>query len=205
MSEIPGHSLPTFTEDSRDDALFHYTTADGLIGILQSGEIWSTAYYCSNDESELAAGKGVLTQEFLRATHGMIQGNHSLVQTFSGRGVDILEYARKFEENIISHAFHVLCAYMTCFCKPTNPEDFHHGLLSQWRAYGVDGGYALQFSKKKLLVAIEHAHSTSGLSYELHDVHYVTNNPLKEEVLKHKDAFLRVYENLLNELGGAAK
>ena len=56
MSEIPGHTSPPYSEDSRDDALFHYTTADGLIGIFQSEEIWGTAYYCSNDASELTAG-----------------------------------------------------------------------------------------------------------------------------------------------------
>ena len=36
--EIPGHSLPTYSDAARDDALFHYTTANGLIGIFESGE-----------------------------------------------------------------------------------------------------------------------------------------------------------------------
>ena len=43
--DIPGHILPTYSDQSRDDALFHYTTAEGLIGILSKGEIWGTAYY----------------------------------------------------------------------------------------------------------------------------------------------------------------
>lgn len=201
MSEIPNHVLPTYSEDSRDDALFHYTSADGLIGILQSGEIWGTAYYCSNDESELAAGKGILTPEFLRATNKMVQDNDPLVQTFNRRGVDILEYARKFEQTIIAHIFHALCVYITCFCRPTDVEDFHHGLLSQWRAYGVDGGYALQFSRKKLLAAIKNANKAQGLNYELQNVHYTVENPLKSEVLSHTDSFLRAYRDYLEELG----
>lgn len=45
MSELPGHFLPTYSDESREDALFHYTTATGLVGMVDSGEIWGTAYY----------------------------------------------------------------------------------------------------------------------------------------------------------------
>ncbi len=68
MKKLPSHSLPTYSEESCKDALFHYTTADGLLGILRDNEIWSSAYYCTNDESEdeseLSAGENVLTQIF---------------------------------------------------------------------------------------------------------------------------------------------
>ena len=201
MSEIPGHTSPPYSEDSRDDALFHYTSADGLIGILQNNEIWSTAYYCTNDESELTAGKKILTPVFMRATHEMVQDNDPLVQTFSARGVDIFEYARGFEQRIIGHTFNKLCAYLTCFCKPTGEEDFNHGLLSQWRAYGVDGGYALQFSRKKLKAAVEKANKAQDLSYDLQDVYYTDENPLKSEVLSYTDSFLGAYKVFLEEVG----
>lgn len=56
MRDIPNHISPTYSDEARDDALFHYTTASGLIGILNANELWSTAYYCANDESELTAG-----------------------------------------------------------------------------------------------------------------------------------------------------
>lgn len=201
MGEIPNHSSPPYSEDARNDALFHYTSADGLIGILQNEEIWGTAYYCANDESELVTGKGILTPIFSLATHKMIEANDPLVQTFSARGVDIVEYARGFEQKIVAHALSLLCAYITCFCNPTGAEDFSHGLLSQWRGYGADGGYALQFSRKKLLAAIEKANNAQGLNYQLQDVHYTAANPLKVEVLSHTDAFLRAYKDLLDELG----
>ena len=54
MKKLPSHSLPTYSEESCKDALFHYTTADGLLGILRDNEIWSSAYYFTNDESELS-------------------------------------------------------------------------------------------------------------------------------------------------------
>jgi hypothetical protein len=200
MSEIPGHFLPTYNDASREDALFHYTTADGLIGILGTSEIWSTAYYCANDESELAAGKGVLSPLFRATTYKMIDADDPRVLTFRRRGVDIREYAEQFEQQVAEMALSFLCAYITCFCKPTSEEDFHHGLLSQWRGYGADGGYALHFSRKKLLAAIESANKTDGLNYELQDVHYTAENPLKAEVLSHTDAFVRAYMSFLDEL-----
>lgn len=200
MSGIPLHFLPTYSEASQEDALFHYTTADGLIGIFATGEIWGTAYYCANDESELAAGKGVLEPLFRSTTQKMIQSGDPRVQTFRQRGVDIREYANHFEQQIAGIALSSLCAYITCFCKATGKEDFLHGLLSQWRGYGSDGGYALHFSRKKLLAAIECANKTDGLEYELQDVHYIVENAMKAVVLSHSDAFVRAYTDYLDEL-----
>lgn len=200
MSEIPGHFLPTYSEESQEDALFHYTDANALIGILGAGEIWGTAYYCANDESELAVGKGVLAPLFRSTTYEMIEANDPRVLIFSRRGVDIMEYADLFEQQIADMALSSLCAYITCYCKPTSEEDFHHGLLSQWRGYGADGGYALHFSRKKLVAAIETANKTDGLNYELKDVHYTVENPMKTEVLSHTDAFVRAYMGHLDEL-----
>lgn len=202
MIMIPGHTLPPYSDASREDALFHYTTADGLDGIFDKGVIWSTAYYCANDESELAAGKGILQPLFRSKTYELINANDPRVMTFIQRGVDILEYANKFEQQVSAMALNSLCAYITCFCRPNSEDDFHHGLLSQWRGYGIDGGYALQFSRKKLLAAIENANKTDGLDYMLQDVHYTIDNPLKEEVLTHKDTFVSAYMRFLDELAG---
>lgn len=202
MSAIPGHMLPPYSDASREDALFHYTTASGLNGIFESGVIWSTAYYCANDESELAAGKGVIQPLFRLKTAELIRASDPRVTTFYQRGVDILEYADKFEQQVSAMALSFLCTYITCFCKPNSEDDFQHGLLSQWRGYGIDGGYALQFSRKKLLAAIESTNGVNGLSYKLQDVHYTSNNTLKEEVLAHKDAFVSAYMRFLDELAG---
>lgn len=93
----------------------------------------------------------------------------------------------------------MLCAYITCFCKPFGSEDFLHGLLSQWRGYGLDGGYALQFSRKRLEAAL----GTSKVAmYEMADVHYSTDNPLKDKLLSHKAAFVAAFNRHLDELAG---
>lgn len=200
--EVPGHSIPTYSEAAAEDALFHYTTATGLVGILTSGRIWSTGYYCTNDESELTAGRGILAQVFRAKTMRLINDRDARILAFAHHGLgmsDILGYADHFEDLICGLALGSLGAYITCFCKAGGADVFINGLLSQWRGYGSDGGYALQFSRKKLLSAIEivqkHEHN-----YDLVDMHYLSDNSLKAEVLKHGDAFVLEYLNHLDEL-----
>jgi hypothetical protein len=200
MIELPGHTSPNYSESSREDALFHYTTGNGLLGILKNNEIWSTAYYCANDESELSVGKGVLAPIFRSKTFEMINGADPRVYTFRSHGVDIREYGDKFEQFLFGFALNILCVYITCFCKPNGQEDFRHGLLSQWRGYGADGGYALQFSRAKLQQFVDNTNKYNGLCYELQDVYYSPDNPLKAEVLKHANAFTGAYTDHLDEL-----
>jgi hypothetical protein len=201
MSVMFAHTSPPYSDSVRDDALFHYTSADGLIGILQNKEIWSTAYYILNDYSELSAGEGLLTPIFDGATDEMIQNGSPLVELFANRGIDIRNYARTFAQQVLSFTFSKICPYLTCFCRPMSEEDFAHGLLSQWRSYGIGGGYALQFSRKKLLSAIDEAKKSHDLGYHLQNVIYDAENPLKAEVLSHAPAFLQAYNAFLKDIG----
>jgi len=200
LSDLPGHTLPNYSEDISEDALFHYTDANGLIGILQSKGIWSTAYYCTNDASELRAGRDVLTPVFRKKTHEMERQEDSRVVTIRNRGVDIRQYAEKFEQRIINHSLHFVGVYVTCFCKPNNKEDFLHGLLSQWRAYGNDGGYALQFSRGRLQDYLVRLNEDLGLNYEVQDVYYSPDNPLKKDVVSHSESFISSYVNFLDDI-----
>lgn len=129
----PGHFLPNYSDAVRGDTLFHYTNANGLIGIFDSGEIWSTAYYCANDEQELSAGSDVLSPLFRERAALLRKLNDQRADLFARRGVNIMNYADSFEQHLTALAMSSLVAYITCFYKPSGKEDFHHGLLSQWR------------------------------------------------------------------------
>jgi hypothetical protein len=196
MPSYPSHFLPSWSEDSASDALFHYTSATGLAGIFKSRSLWCTAYYCANDEQELAAARGVLTGIFREELYRLEREQDARIRTFHRRGVDPFEYAQHFESLLTSLTFGALCAYIACFCKPTGKEDFLHGLLSQWRGYGTDGGYALQFSRQKLEAALR---GSQLRMYELADVHYSPENPLKDQLLNHKQAFLAAFGKHLDE------
>lgn len=199
MNDIPIHVSPNYSKEAAADALFHYTTGNGLIGILRDGNLWSTAYYCTNDESELNAGRDVLRPTFTSVNSRLIQSGDERPRIFASRGVNISDYAYGFEQTIISVALSAICVYVTCFCKAADEQDFTHGLLSQWRGYGSDGGYALQFSRKKLQAQINSIQN-EHIGYALQDVYYSTENPLKEKVAKHADAFSKGYLEYLDSL-----
>jgi hypothetical protein len=42
--------------------LFHYTTAEGLKGIIEQNELWASSAYFLNDSAEITYGYGVLKQ-----------------------------------------------------------------------------------------------------------------------------------------------
>jgi hypothetical protein len=130
----------------------------------------------------------------------MIQEADPLVDSFINLGVDIREHADKFEKTIFGFALNSFCVYMSCFCKSSGKEDFLHGLLSQWRGYGVDGGYALQFSRKRLEERVSQVNMNLDLNYDLQDVHYTPENPLKDKVAGHADAFISAYLEHLDML-----
>lgn len=200
MSNFPSHFLPNYTEQSKADALFHYTTAAGLIGILTSGQIWSTAYYCTNDESELVTGQGILRPIFYQEAHRLREAEDRRVRIFANRGVDVNHYADHFEKVIVGTALSQMCTYITCFFRPSGKEDFIHGLLSQWRGYGSDGGYALHFNRSKLQQVLDGFGDGQSFEYDLQDVHYSHDNAFKAEVLGHRDAFISAFHEYLDDL-----
>ena len=198
QAPIPGHSLPTYNETERKAALFHYTTADGLMGILSDGALRVTAFHCANDLAELDAGKGGLSPIFSEHTHKLIKSDDERVQIFRNRGVDVREYGNKFEQSLTSFSLNVLRIYISCFCIAKSKEDFHHGLLSQWRGYGVDGGYALQINRDKLSQRIKELADGKNLNLELQDVHYSKDNLLRDKMTEYSSEFVAAYEDHLD-------
>jgi hypothetical protein len=111
--------------------LYHYTTADGLKGIVENEELWSTSAYYLNDSAEILYGYRLLDlalEEWLKRTSSpdgsMSRGFAESMRRYFGHDA--------FERNIITPI------YLTCFCEEGN-------LLSQWRAYGRSGGYSVGF------------------------------------------------------------
>lgn len=197
---LAGHRLPNYTNEAAQDALFHYTTANGLLGILQGGELWSTAYHCVNDQSELSEARGTIRHIVRKHTSTMIENGDAKVDALRRKGVDIRDQADRFEDLVVAHALNALSVYMTCFCRPTGKEEFLHGLLSQWRGYGSDGGYAIQFNAKRLKAEIERANSDHDTSYDLQDICYHADNPFKDEVLRHEQSYIESYEKHLDDV-----
>jgi hypothetical protein len=114
--------------------LAHYTTSQGLQGIVQNGNLWASAPYYLNDTSEIDYGCQLFTS--------------LLTKLLTQQGLDpvprtIFEMAKKsfepggFMDSVVART------YVACFCEDEN-------LLSQWRTYGQSGGYSISFSRKAL-------------------------------------------------------
>ncbi len=123
--------------------LFHYTTFEGLKGILEENCFRATDAYTTNDSQEIV--------------HGIDLIKHYLDK--SGENEVIKEKVRGFIDYLIGKERSDKLAsgvFLTCFssCDDADPDRdkvSNNGLLSQWRGYGFKQGYALKFDSDLLL------------------------------------------------------
>jgi len=114
-----------------DNLLYHYTTPQGLLGILQSQNIWATEASFLNDLYEIQYGLDV-TKEILNT---YIKDESTYTKNFSKLTLYYLHLMNSKEEEI----------YITSFCETSD-------LLSQWKGYSNFGeGYAIGLNLKKLI------------------------------------------------------
>lgn len=130
--------LNEFLEGKLPNKLFHYTNLNGLIGILDSSEIWLSNMYFLNDKNEFELGlKFVIEQlESYKAGFSVLKATKYFIEALE-KAIDFIK--EKDSPYILS---------MT-----TNND-----LLSQWRGYtnngvGVNIGFSnIFFEENKLKV-----------------------------------------------------
>jgi hypothetical protein len=112
------------------DPLFHYTSAEGLHGILTTRKIRLSNVSTLNDASEMLYGRDVISKVLL----SRLKGQDSALNLAA-----VYQKGTKFvEEGLVSQS------YVFCFCSKDD-------LLSQWRAYGEGGaGFAIGFNRVRL-------------------------------------------------------
>lgn len=133
------------------DELFHYTTAAGLSGILESKSLWATHSSFVNDSEEILGFYDRIFPAILRPifqkcieeakTSPAFQkelGNKTFESYCDEQFALLIDIFRTTAATIHDH-------YIASFSTPRNDWIREHGLLSQWRAYGPDGGYAIVF------------------------------------------------------------
>lgn len=114
-----------------DGRIYHYTTAAGLQGIVESNCLHASAAYFLNDLSELEYGRRILS-----AALDQWQSDHP--ETKELPSTELLEDLRSKLISEEGHEALVESVYLACFCQNDN-------VLSQWRAYGRRGGYSIGF------------------------------------------------------------
>lgn len=99
--------------------LYHYTTLDGLKGIINNRSLWCSHIRTLNDPSEIQYGKNLVISQI----DEHIKSNEDKVI------IELFEQL-KMLINGFEILFHI---FVGCFCQEDN-------LLSQWRNYSAQGG-----------------------------------------------------------------
>jgi hypothetical protein len=111
------------------DRLYHYTTAEGLLGILEAKALWATDARYLNDVSEIVYAEQLIRDEI------QMQLEHT--------SSDLREWLAAYRD-VVPRVREISESFVACFCESGD-------LLSQWRAYGTNGGFSVGFSGKQLL------------------------------------------------------
>lgn len=173
--------------DSHDE-LYHYTTAAGLSGILQSKSLWATHTSFVNDEEEILGFYDRVLPKILRPVFRKYvedikdqpefqkqQGNTPLELYCEEQFAKQMRGFRRAASLWHDH-------YITSFSTTTDHWVREHGLLSQWRAYGPDGGYALVLDTGPFdKILSEEATLYQEERYSWADVQYRLNEDLRTD------------------------
>jgi hypothetical protein len=128
--------------------LMHYTTADGLKGIVTSKTLWASHTGFLNDSEEVVG--------FLDNRLPMILKPELERHVSESVGYDLLDQLLKgFRAGFKEAQAQTQDHYVTSFCTASDEWVSQNGLLSQWRGYGQDGGYAIVFDTKGLSSLLE--------------------------------------------------
>jgi hypothetical protein len=126
------------------DTLFHYTNAAGLLGILDRSAFWATDLRFLNDAQEAIYAHDLFVEAVRSADNPALQAGHPAYDDPQPFGQVFAEYKKLVAAELNSPDFPV---YVTCFCESGD-------LLSQWRAYGSDHGYAIEVKADALKTAV---------------------------------------------------
>ncbi len=117
--------------DSRDknpqQTLFHYTSYQGLTGILQSQRLWQTDHKYLNDPSEIQHGKNLIL---------------NFVKAYDQKNLKLSNFLQYLINDIIDKGYKT---FLTAFCELGD-------YLPAWRYYGDNGaGFSIGFRKEYFL------------------------------------------------------
>src|SRR5271167_915143 len=115
-------------EFNNQDVIWHYTTGDALLSVVETGTLYATQVSCLNDSTEIRYGAKLLRDAFMN------------IQTDATEEKLLLERIIKATVEEPAAPTNLPSAwFVTCFSQEKDD-------LSQWRAYsGGENGYAIAF------------------------------------------------------------
>ena len=188
------------------EKLYHYTTWDGLLGILQTETLWATHYKFLNDYSEIVLFRDKLISLILpyvrEAYEKLIKQSPHIEQKINQEG-GLGQFIQHDTEVYVDAQYRATGdeIYILSFCgQHKNPHVNSNGLLSQWRGYGAGGGFALVFNTQKLEEMMEiEAKRFEYSAGHLSDLIYSDDeNKFKEELSEDISIIVDVLKKVYN-------
>jgi len=159
MASTPRYSQATLLTSAKLPAfVYHYTSTEGLLGILGSGQLRATDLRYLNDTSELHFGLAEMLRAYEVMAQAPSEGQSLADQLALLYGVDdwkpigplrlseSYNFPREHFDPVVNAIVQSLkdsiLIGVACFCGEGD-------LLSQWRGYGI-GGFALGFNAHAL-------------------------------------------------------
>jgi hypothetical protein len=190
--------------------LFHYTCKDGLFSILKTQYLRATHWQHLNDLGELKHFQellpNIIMPELVRRFNEMASINSEAKQILDAEGgLDAFcsKQAKLLADIMCEPLLHhskskrLFEFYVTSFCTHdfAYAEVRNHGLLSQWRYYGQNGGYALVFDTAELEKLIKLEHSQWLCRYSCGEVGYSSDpQEVLAERIESLPAFLEAFK-----------
>ena len=149
---------------SSHSELHHYTTLSGLSGIIQSNTIWATHFSNLNDASEVMLLRDPLSRALATRFLSYLLTRQSIdphLRAFIKQRGGSVKVANSDAHQLIKILYTVTFdnsfaePFITSFCSHDQPYEKEHGLLSQWRGYGIDGGFCIVFDTAALLTLLQ--------------------------------------------------
>lgn len=145
------------------EVLWHYTSTDGLLGIVQNKQLWATDALYLNDNRELLEGLDLLSAQVRQEVGRANEKITSVKQLWLA--------LHQFDRNPQIEPPSGI-AYVACFCTERD-------LLSQWRNYADGSGFAIGFSRTGLeLVARQVGGELVEVSYLSDELPSTADGPL---------------------------
>ena len=148
------HNEKTVSEEFPE--LFHYTNLSAFRNIYETRKLWATHYHDLNDATEFTRFRGKVRKFIYPMIRDIfdkeMQRNAEFaagVNTYGGIDSAVDKEAEDLLDTVHRHTFGKEMykeTFICSFCAHTLPYEATHGLLSQWRGYGTDGGIAIVFN-----------------------------------------------------------
>lgn len=174
---------------SSSERLFHYTSAEGLYGILSNDCLWASHYQFLNDKQEFIVARNFLVNFIGKTLHAnvaahKVNGNIQLPPNVKLRDI-CYEQSERAVGVLYEAALKLWEPYVfATFCSsPSDGREFTDGTLQHWSYYAQQSGYALQFNPHRLsaLMREEVKDNKSG-AWSLEKVQYLTEGMVPQSL-----------------------